>query len=149
MGFIPYAYGTGASDAYEYHAISDMAAKLGMAMNMSAGLLVAATGATKPTYICMTEKANTGEGDTVAVIRVKESTRFITTLSQDGDTIEVGDKLQISEDGMAVTAVTSGCFEVVEIRGTDAGDEVIGRFVEADEVVEEEGGGEEEEGGAA
>lgn len=130
MGFIPYAYGTGASDAYEYHAISDMPAKVGKAMNMSAGVLVAATGATKPTYICMTEKDNAGEGDTVAVIRVKASTRFVGTLSQDGSTIEVGDKLQISEDGMEVTAVTGGCFEVVEIKGTNVGDEVIGRFVE-------------------
>lgn len=148
MGFIPYAYGTGASDAYEYHAISDMAAKLGMAMNMSAGLLVAATGATKPTYICMTENNNTEEGDTVAVIRVKESTRFVGTLSQDADTLEVGDKLQLSADGTKVTAVTGGCFEVVEIRGTEIDDEVIGRFVEADEVVDDEVV-EDDEGGAA
>lgn len=128
--FIPYSYDGGVSDSWEYLPISDMPAKVGMAMVMAGGVLEMAIGSAMPTYICMTNKENTGEGDIVAVIRVNERTRFVTTLSANGNAIEVGDKLQISADGLEVTAVTGGCFEVTEIRGTNAGDEVIGRFVE-------------------
>lgn len=128
--FIPYSYDGGVSDSWEYLPISDMPAQVGKAMVMSGGVLTQATGAEMPTYICMTNKEDTEEGDIVAVIRVNERTRFATTLSADGSAIEVGDKLQISTDGLEVTANTGGCFEITEIRGTNKGDEVIGRFVE-------------------
>ena len=128
--FIPYSYDGGVSDSWEYLPISDMTAKVGKAMTIGAGALTQATGAEMPTYICMTNKENMEEGDIVAVIRVNERTRFATTLSEDGSVIEVGDKLQISADGLEVTATTGGFFEVTEIRGTNVGDEVIGRFVE-------------------
>lgn len=128
--FIPYSYDGGVSDSWEYLPISDMLVKVGAAMVMSGGVLETAIGEEMPTYICMTNKENAVEGDIVAVIRVNERTRFATTLSVDGSAINVGDKLQIAADGLEVTATTGGCFEVTEIRGTNKGDEVIGRFVE-------------------
>lgn len=130
MGFIPYAYGTGASDAYEYHPINTTGAYIGKAMYMDGGMLAGAADEDKPTYVCMTNKADAAKGDIVAAIRVKPTTRFVTTFAANGATVKVGDKLQISVDGTQVTATTGGCFEVVEIKGTNIGDEVIGRFVE-------------------
>lgn len=128
--FIPYSYDGGVSDSWEYLPISDMTVKVGTAMVLDEGLLTTAIGEEMPIYICMTNKENAVEGDIVAVIRVNERTRFATTLSADGSAINVGDKLQISADGLEVTAATGGCFEISEIRGSNKGDEVIGRFVE-------------------
>ena len=130
MGFIPYAYGTGASDAYEYFTTSALGeVKIGTAMMVNQGEPEVVSGTEKPTYIAM-KQGTFQSGDEIALIRIKPTTRFVTTFSANGAAVNLGDKLQISADGTQVTATTGGCFEVVEIRGTNIGDEVIGRFVE-------------------
>lgn len=130
MGFIPYAYGTGTSDAYEYFTTSALGeVKLGTAMMVNQGEPEVVSGTEKPTYIAM-KQGTFQSGDEIALIRIKPTTRFVTTFAANGAAVNLGDKLQISADGTQVTAATGGCFEVVEIRGTNIGDEVIGRFVE-------------------
>lgn len=129
MAFKPYAYGTGNSDGYEYFAVPvGFTPKLGQTLGMKDGELGTAAVADMPKYICMTEVKN-GSPEELAAIRVKETTRFATTFAEDGSAVNVGDRLQITTDGMEVNATTGGVFEVVEIKSPEVGGEVIGRFV--------------------
>lgn len=130
MAFKPYAYRTGMADSWEYMQAGELGdAEPGMALVQEENYLQTVFGAGKPDYICM-YRGNVEEGDIIPVIRVHPDTRFATTFSVAADTVAVGQKLTIAAGGLEVTATEGGCFEVTEIRGTEAGDEVIGRFVE-------------------
>lgn len=130
MSFKPYAYRTGMADSWEYLEVGALGeVQVGMAMIAEGGKLALASGAEKPTYISM-YAGEVAESDIIPVIRVNPDTRFATTFSVAADAVAVGDKLTIAADSLQVTATTGGCFEVTEASGTQAGDEVIGRFVE-------------------
>lgn len=105
--------------------------KVGMAMVLSGGNLVAATGTTKPTHICMEEHdAAVNAGTLVHVIQADADITFAANLTVAGDALKVGDKVTISADGMGVTATTtSGVAQIEKICGTGVDDQVYVRFV--------------------
>ena len=87
MAFLIHSYDDGQIRPWEYLPCDDIAISVGMALTMSSGHLVKATGTTKPTYISMTA-AMSGVG--------------------------IGAKVTLHTDGLQVTATTSsGVAEVV------------------------------------
>ena len=115
----------------EYLPCSAITPKHGMALAQSEGNLVIATGTTKPTYICMTEKAAAvAAGTIIPVVRVTEDMVFETNFSASAASIKLGDKVTLhASDGMQVTATTtSGVAEVVYMDGTASGSMCRVRF---------------------
>lgn len=114
----------------EYLPCSAIAPKVGMAMVMSGGTLVAATGTTKPQYICMTErKTACTAGEIIPVIRAQADMIIETSFAVAASNVKLGNKVTISTDGTQVTATTdSGVAEVVYMDGTAAGDMCRVRF---------------------
>ena len=115
----------------EYHPVSAIAPKVGMAMVMSGGTLVAATGTTKPQYICMTQRASACQaGEIIPVIRAAADIVLETSFSAAAGAVKLGNKVTVSTDGMEVTATTEGgVAEVIYMDGTEAGSMCRVRFV--------------------
>lgn len=115
----------------EYLPCSAITPKVGMAMVMSSGNLVAASGATKPQYICMTErKTACTAGEIIPVVRVQADMIIETSFSVAASAVKLGNKVTISTDGTQVTATTTdGVAEVIYMDGTAAGDLCRVRFV--------------------
>lgn len=105
--------------------------RVGMAMVLSGGSLVTATGTTRPTHICMEEhETAVAAGTLVHVICVEPDMTFAAPLSVAGDALKVGNKVTVSADGMGVTATTdSGVARIEKICGTGVDDQVHVRFV--------------------
>lgn len=121
----------GRTPAAEYMPAGAIIPKVGMALVADAnGNLVAATGANKPTYICMVEKeVALTAGDEIPVIRVSGDMIFETVSSVAMTSVKRGEKVTLSTDGMAVTATkTDGVAEVVDILDTASGGRVHVRF---------------------
>ena len=115
---------TAATEAIEYVIAGEKLA-LGVLVKYSNGKLVKATGADVPEYVTL----GTAEADKVcAVKRIYEDEVFETTLSVDGASVKLGDKLTIAANADAVTATTTGNFEVIEMDGTAVGSKVRGLF---------------------
>lgn len=128
--FAPYTHDSMHTHPIELLPCSAIQPDVGMAMVMSGGQLVKATGTTKPTYLSVTrkEKACTA-GDLIQVIRIDPGAKFMTTFSADAAAIKIGDKVTIGSDGMTVTATTqSGVAEVVQMMGNVSGSECIVRI---------------------
>ena len=69
--FIPYKTDDGRVPAWEYLPASAITPKVGLALVLTSGQLAKASGTTKPTYICMTEKdAAVTAGEIIPVVRV-------------------------------------------------------------------------------
>lgn len=104
--------------------------KVGLALTQSSGLLAVASGTTKPSYICMTERAAAvTSGTVIPVIRVGGDMIFETVFSASASSIKLGDKVTIAGDGLRVTATTSsGVAEVVGMDGSASGSTVRVRF---------------------
>lgn len=104
--------------------------QVGMAMVMSGGLLVKATGITKPTYICVTQRSAVVEaGELVQVVPYDGGTILETEFAADAAAIKRGDKVTIHTDAMSVTATTNGGIaEVVHMSGTAQGSTCRVRF---------------------
>lgn len=104
--------------------------QVGMAMVMSGGMLVKATGTTKPTYICVTQRSTAVEaGELVQVVPCDGSTIYETEFAADAAAIKRGDKVTIHTDAMSVTATTNGGIaEVVHMSGTAQGSTCRVRF---------------------
>ena len=104
--------------------------KVGLALTQSSGLLAVASGTTKPSYICMTQRAAAvTSGTVIPVIRVGGDMIFETVFSASASSIKLGDKVTIASDGLRVTATTtSGVAEVVGMDGTASGSTVRVRF---------------------
>lgn len=90
---------------------------VGMALVPSSGNLAIATGTTAPTYISM-QKFGTARtaGDPVIVARVNHDVVWETTLSANGTSLNIGDKVTLhASNGLQVTATTSsGVAEIVD-----------------------------------
>lgn len=128
--FAPYMHDTMHTHPIEQLPCSAIQPDVGMAMVMSGGLLVKATGTTKPTYVSVArkEKACTA-GDLIQVIRVDPGAKFMTAFGADAKAIKVGDKVTIGTDAMTVTATTTdGVAEVVQMMGNASGSECIVRI---------------------
>ncbi len=114
----------------EYLPASAITPKVGMALVHTGGNLQVASGTTKPTYICMTERnAACTAGEIIPVIRVQADMVFETTFSAAASSVKAGSKVTVSTDGLSVTATTEGgVAEVVEAMGSAVGDKVRVRF---------------------
>ena len=129
-GFIPNSVEDGHVPAFEYLPAGAITPKIGMALTQSSGLLAAATGTTKPRYICMCEKDSAvTSGDLLPVIRVTADITFRTTCSASFADRKIGDAVTLASNSLQVTATTSsGVATVVEIEGTGSGSGVVVRF---------------------
>ena len=130
MGFIPHTYDDGQCRPFETLPVTgSIAVDVGTGLTMTAGKLALATGTTAPSYISMTARAATVDGEMIAVERVGKDLVYETSLSVDSASIARGAKYTISADGNQITATTtSGVAEVVAYDGTTAGSKVRIRF---------------------
>lgn len=128
--FIPYKTDDGRVPAWEYLPASAITPKVGLALVLTSGQLAKASGTTKPTYICMTEKdAAVTAGEIIPVVRVNADMILETTFSAAATSVVPGAKVTVATDGMQVTGTTTdGIAEVVELDGTTAGSKVRVRF---------------------
>lgn len=103
---------------------------VGLALVMTDGNLAVCGATTRPQYICMTTAAQAvTAGTIIPVWRVLEDMLYATTWSVAASSVQAGDMVTLSADGLEVTATTtSGVAEVVSMDGTDAGDTVYVRF---------------------
>ena len=104
--------------------------KVGLALTQTDGLLAVASGTTKPSYICMAQRAAAvASGTVIPVIRVGSDMIFETVFSASASSIKLGNKVTIASDGLRVTATTtSGVAEVVGMDGSASGSTVRVRF---------------------
>lgn len=128
--FLPYKVdGSCKPQSLDYLPAGAITPKVGLALVQTSGLLALATGANKPTYICMTEGPTLTSGDNIPVLRVTADRVFETEFSASGTSINLGAMVTIASDGLRVTATTNGVAEVVAKEGTGAtGDKVLVRF---------------------
>lgn len=129
MALLIYDTKDGRHGPWEYMEASAIGAcKVGMALTVTDGKLAKATGTVRPSYISMYQ-GTVASGDKIPVLRVLPDTRFKTQLSAAGTALKVGDKVTIDTTGMLATATTtSGVLEIVQIVGTEIGDDVIVRI---------------------
>ncbi len=98
---------------------------LGEALVMANGKLTKCGATATPEFISM----GSGTDEVVPVVRVMEEDVYSAPLSEDGTSLNVGDKVTLGDDGTEVTATTaSGVFEITQINGTEVGDTVLGIF---------------------
>ena len=77
MAFMPFSYDDGQPRPWEYIPCDDITVTVGTALYQSSGLLVKATGTTKPTYICMMEApAAVAAGTLIPVVAVQPDIIF-------------------------------------------------------------------------
>lgn len=128
--FIPHKTDDGRIPPIEYLPCGAITPKLGLALVQANGNLAIASGSTKPTYLCMTERAAAVEAGTVIPVqRVSEDLIYETISSAAFTSIKQGQKVTLASDGMKVTATTTdGVAEVVDIADTAAGGKVYVRF---------------------
>ena len=128
--FIPHKTDDGRIPPIEYLPCGAITPKLGLALIQSGGNLAIASGTTKPTYLCMTERsAAVTAGTIIPVQRVSEDLIYETTSSAAFTSVKQGAKVTLATDGLRVTATTTdGVAEVVEIADSAAGGKVYVRF---------------------
>lgn len=131
-GFIPYSNNDGRKQPWEYlPATGSTAPSIGLALVLSSGKLVKASGTTKPTYICMMEApAAVAEGTLIPVIAVTPDMIFETTNSASLNGVNIGAKVTIADNGCQVTATTtSGVATIVDkVDGTGTGNPTLVKF---------------------
>ena len=115
---------------FEYQVCGGITPKLGMALGVSAGKLVAATGSDAPRYVSMLESGVSRDGDVIPVIRVEEGILFAVPSAGSFSAVQPGDRVMIGTDGLTVTPVTGGKAEVVAFDSTEAGAEITVRFAQ-------------------
>lgn len=102
---------------------------LGEALVLSSGKATKCGATTKPEFICANKDFTAASGDKVVVQVIEEDMEFKTTFSATATSIVPGNKVTLHTDGAQVTATTSsGVAEVVDMRGTASGSEVIVKF---------------------
>ena len=127
-GFIPKFYHDGAVDAWVHFPAAAGEYHIGMALTQTSGNLAKASGAVKPTYICMAEKVTTAVGELIPAIPVDESTEFEVILTAAVSGLKAGTTANVSTDGMSLVAGENGVFRVVSATGAAIGDVAVGRF---------------------
>lgn len=130
MAFLFHTIDGRLSAGTEYLEAGAITPKVGLALTLTSGKLAVASGAAKPSYICLKESETAVKaGEVIPVARVMDDTVFETTASVALTAINVGDKVTLSADGMEITATkTDGVAEVVSMDGAAAGDKVRVRF---------------------
>lgn len=129
MSFYIQSVSDGHVPPFEYMVCGNITPKAGMALTLSAGKLVTASGTTAPGYISMMEADTAQDDKVIPVLRVEDGITFMTQNSAAFGAVKVGNKVTIANDGLRVTATTtSGVAEVVSICGTDTGSDIAVRF---------------------
>lgn len=122
MAIMIYQTDDGRVPGTEYLPCGTIIPKVGMALKLEGGKLAAAGGADLPAYLSMTERtAACEDGEEIPVIRISADIIFETG-TPEGFTAVPGDKVQLTADGMGVSAVAGGAAEIVYT------DEKITRF---------------------
>lgn len=129
MSIKPQDFRDGKPEPWEYLETAAIAnCQIGTALIFEDGKLTVATGSRKPTYISM-YAGEVEDGDRIPVIRVHGETRFVTQFSTDAGGLKVGDTVTLDATGtMATATTTGGVLEIVQIYGTEAGDDVLVRI---------------------
>lgn len=103
--------------------------KLGMALKLESGKLVTASGANRPEYISMAErKEPCGEGEAIPVLRAAADVIWETEAASAMTGKKIGDRADVSGDGMGVVPSADGPAVIVSLDGTAAGSRVTVRF---------------------
>ena len=103
--------------------VGGSALAIGTVCTLSNGLLVAATGTTKPTHVTLAAGAI---GATIPVGRIESNQVYETTVGAAPGSLKVGQKVTISSDGTGVTALTTdGVATIVDLLGAEASGDVI------------------------
>lgn len=120
---------TGETAAFEYPpATASETYTMGEVLKMSSGAVTKASGTDTPEFLCLADMT-AASGDTVPAMRLTELQELETTLSEEGASLNVGDKVTIHTDGAQVTATTtSGVFLLSRMDGTAVGSKVCGYF---------------------
>jgi len=131
MAFIPHIIGNTEQTAFEYLPCDNITVYVGMALVLSGGILVAATGTTAPTYFSMTAK--TCEQDEIIPVTPVRKDIIYETINQAVFTSVVpGDLVTLHTDAMQVTATeTNGVATVVSFPTaavTATGEKILVRF---------------------
>ena len=129
--FIPYSYGGENLTPYQYLPADDASYQVGDALILTGGHLQKATGATKPTHICMAKQVIATDGDMLAVIAVRDGILYESRLSVANASIARGTAYTIASDAVSVTATAQGVFSVIDYDGKAIGSTVRGIFVDA------------------
>ena len=118
--------GSAATEAIEYIiGTSDEAISRGETLKLSSGKLTKASSTDVPEFVAL----GAGTGSIIPVKRIYEDEVYQTTLSASGSSLNVGDKVTISSDGLQATATTSsGVFMLTEIIDSASGGKVNGMF---------------------
>ena len=124
-GFIPHVYGDGKVDGWAHLGAAVGAYHVGMALTLTSGNLAKASGATKPTHICMCEKTVSTEGEVIAAVPVDPTTEFAVVLTAAVSGLTAGSAAGISSDGMSLSANADGAIRVVSTSGAAIGDTAI------------------------
>ncbi len=121
--------GSAATEAIEYYlGTPGEEIELGELLKLSNGRLNKASGTDVPEFVALS--SGTGNMDTTfAVKRIYEDEVYQAPLSAAGTSLNIGDKVTVSGDGLQATATTTGgIFLITEILGTNAGDKINGMF---------------------
>ena len=127
-GFIPHVYGDGKVDGWVHLGAAAGTYHVGMALVLTSGNLTKASGATKPTHICMAEKTVSATGEVIAAIPVDPTTEFAVVLTAAFSGLTAGAVAGISSDGMSVAANAEGAIHVVSTSGAANGDTAINKI---------------------
>ena len=134
-GFIPHIIGNTETTAFYSYPADDLTYKVGEALVLSSGHLVAATGTTKPEFFSCQNLVIGTDGLPLIVTPVRDDIIYETTNSAEITlaSVPIGSKLTLHTNGTQVTATTtSGVAEVVEIipkAGSDSGKAAVGSIV--------------------
>lgn len=129
MSFKVHSTDDGRVPGIEYLPAGAITPEVGMALAMTGGRLAVATGAEKPGYISMCQRATAcAEGELIPVLRVSPGMIFESQFSADASGVNLGDKLTVADDGLRLTAAAGGAAEVVGMDGTAEGEAVRVRF---------------------
>jgi hypothetical protein len=132
-GFIPHTNEDGRVPPWKYlPATGSTKPDIGLALVLSSGKLVKASGTTKPTHICMREEpAAVPAGTLLPVIEIERDQVFEVTNSASLASVNVGQAVTISSDGLQVTGTTSsGVATIVEkTPGTGTGNPTLVKFL--------------------
>ena len=132
MAIFLHSVSNGCIPPFEYLPCGSDLPKAGLAMKLTGGKLEKATGATKPSHICKREGESANgsyTGELIPAVAVDPGITFGTTNSAAFTAVKAGDKVQLSADGLSVSATTtSGVAEVTGFSGTDIGSYVKIKF---------------------
>ena len=104
------------------------AVAIGQALVLSGGLLAPATGTTAPEFISHTTSPAGERNEKIPVERITEVDEYETELTVNGGSLNPGDRVTLSANGLGVTAATAGGVFKLTTPGGVAGTKVRGMF---------------------